>query len=62
MSNEQKFIKVIDLLLTKQLAEAGFSYIKEGNVFAFRYSPELIALLGQEYEKANYVIENRLRF
>lgn len=57
-----KFIKVIDQKVSNYLASSGFSYIKEGDVFVFFATPEIIAVLQRQFSNEKYVIENKLRF
>ena len=58
----QAFIKVINQKISDYLVASGFSYIKEGDVFAFRASPEIIAVLQRQFSGERFVIENKLRF
>lgn len=56
------FIKVVDPDMAKQLADLGFQYIKEQNVFVFPYSDEIMLILQQQYSVAQFVKESKLRF
>lgn len=60
MNNQ--FIKVVDPDFAKQLADLGFQYMKEQNVFVFSLNDELQAVLQRQYSTAKFVIENKLRF
>lgn len=55
-------IKVVDQGLATQLADLGFQYIKEGSIFAFIKSDELMSLLQETYSNGSFICENRLRF
>ena len=56
------FIKVVDQGLAKQLVDLGFQYIKEGSVFAFIKSDELMSILQKTYSNGSFICENKLRF
>lgn len=58
----KNLIKVVDQGLAKQLADLGFQYIREGNVFAFIQTDELMSVLQQTYSKGHFICENKLRF
>lgn len=62
IKNDSSFIKVIDREVSDFLIQAGFLYIKEGDVFVFHATPELNAVLQQHFANEKYVIENKLRF
>lgn len=55
-------IKVVDQGLAKQLASLGFQYLKEGSVFAFIKSDELMSVLQKTYSNGAFICENKLRF
>lgn len=55
-------IKVVDQGLAKQLVDLGFQYIREGNVFAFIQTDELMSVLQQTYSNGAFICENKLRF
>jgi len=44
------------------LAKLGFQYIKEGSVFAFIQTDELMSVLQQTYSNGAFICENKLRF
>lgn len=58
----KNLIKVVDQGLAKQLADIGFQYIREGNIFAFIQTDELMSVLRQAYSKDSFICENKLRF
>lgn len=60
--NCQSFVKVIDRSVSEFLVNAGFLYIKEGDIFVFHATPELNAVLQRHFSNEQYVIENKLRF
>lgn len=55
-------IKVVDQGLANQLVDLGFQYIKEGSIFAFIKSDELMSLLQETYSNGSFICENKLRF
>lgn len=58
----KNLIKVVDRGLAKQLVDLGFQYIREGNVFAFIQTDELMSVLRQTYSNGTFICENKLRF
>lgn len=58
----KNLIKVVDQGLAKQLVDLGFQYIREGNVFAFIQTDELMSVLQQTYSNGAFICENKLRF
>ena len=58
----KNFIKVVDLKLAEKLASLDFQYIKEGSVFAFIQTDELISVLQRIYSESYFICENKLRF
>lgn len=58
----KNLIKVVDQGLAKQLVGLGFQYIKEGSVFAFIQTDELMSVLQQTYSNGAFICENKLRF
>ncbi len=60
--NAPQFVKVIDPQIAESLSSEGFSYIKEGDVFVFLETQELLAVLQRQYASAPIIIENKLRF
>ncbi len=58
----KNLIKVVNQDLAKQLADLGFQYVKEGLVFAFIQTDELMSVLQQTYSNGNFICENKLRF
>lgn len=57
-----QFVKVIDQKVADYLISAGFSYMKEGNVYVFTETEELIAVLQRQFAEVPVIIENKLRF
>lgn len=55
-------IKVIDREVSDYLIASGFSYIKEGDVFVFCSTPEIIAVLKKQFSNEKFIVENKLRF
>lgn len=58
----KNLIKVVDQGLAEQLANLGFQYIKEGKIFAFIQTDELMSVLQQTYSNGSFICENKLRF
>ena len=58
----KNLIKVVDQGLAKQLVDLGFQYIKEGSVFAFIQTDELMSVLQKTYSNGSFICENKLRF
>lgn len=58
----KNLIKVVDQGLAKQLVDLGFQYIKEGSVFVFIQTDELMSVLQQTYSNGSFICENKLRF
>ena len=58
----KNLIKVVDQGLAKQLVDLGFQYIKEGFVFAFIQTDELMFVLQQTCSNGAFICENKLRF
>lgn len=58
----KNFIKVVSPELANQLVALGFQYIKEGSVFAFIQTDELMSVLQQAYSNGSFICENKLRF
>lgn len=58
----KNLIKVVDHGLAKQLVDLGFQYIREGDVFAFIQTDELMSVLRQAYSSGTFICENKLRF
>lgn len=59
---KNNFIKVVSPDVAKQLADLGFQYMKEQDVFVFPYSEEIVIFLQKQYSTAQFAIENKLRF
>lgn len=55
-------IKVVDQGLANQLVGLGFQYIKEGSIFAFIKTDELMSILQKTYSNGTFICENKLRF
>ena len=58
----KNLIKVVSPEVAEQLAKLGFQYIKEGSVFAFIQTDELMSVLQQTYSNGAFICENKLRF
>ena len=58
----KNLIKVVSPELANQLVSLGFQYIKEGSVFAFIETDELMSVLQQAYSNGAFICENKLRF
>lgn len=58
----KNLIKVVSPEVAEQLAKLGFQYIREGNVFAFFETDELMSVLRQTYSNGSFICENKLRF
>lgn len=56
------FIKIADSEIAKKLAARNFQYIKEGSVYSFIKTDELMLVLQQEFGEVPMIFENRLRF
>lgn len=61
-SEMKNLIKVVSPEVAEQLAKLGFQYIKEGSVFAFIQTDELMSVLQQTYSNGAFICENKLRF
>lgn len=59
---KNNFIKVVSPELANLLATRGFQYMKEGCVFVFSWSDELIAIIRELGTNDYFVFENKLRF
>lgn len=58
----KNLIKVVSPELANHLVAMGFQYIKEGSVFAFIQTDELMSVLQQTYSNGSFICENKLRF
>lgn len=58
----KNLIKVVNPEVAEQLAKMGFQYIREGDVFAFIQTDELMSVLRQAYSNGTFICENKLRF
>lgn len=58
----KNLIKVVSPEVAEQLVKLGFQYIREGNVFAFIQTDELMSVLRQTYSNGSFICENKLRF
>lgn len=58
----KNLIKIVSPELANQLVSLGFQYIKEGSVFAFIQTDELMSVLQQTYSNGAFICENKLRF
>lgn len=56
------FIKIANQDLAQYLAGLGFQYTKEGVVFAFVQSDELLSILNKTFSNSSFVSESKLRF
>ena len=59
-------IKVVNPAVAKELAEAGFTYIKENiqgtEVLVFWRTPDLESHLRTKFSTGDYVVDNKLSF
>lgn len=62
----KKLVKVVDPVVARKMATAGFHYILEKNgeatVYVFSVTPQQMSDLQKQYSNNVFVVENRLRF
>lgn len=58
----KNLIKIVNQDLAMRLADLGFQYIKEGFMFAFIQTDELMSILQETCSNGDFICENKLRF